>query len=404
MESRIDQVYRSVLLSKFFTKGWGSPETLLRIIRLRKELGNREKAAKYAPTWMETKVELIKEEKQDGCIIIDGKFQSPITTLLPGACPPESEVAHFQVVLPDTWDGNLRPLVLQFAGTGDHYYWRRRTLMAKPMVKERKVGSIILENPYYGVRKPKKQLRSSLHYVSDLFVMGAALILEGQVMLNWAEKQGFGPLCCHGISMGGHMASLAATAWAKPICLVPCLAWSSGSVTFCQGVMAKAINWELLYQQYSTDIDYKTKVWELVNSPEFSKEGGSSDQFLKDSFLSPEKKISLRYFRKLSTEKRTNIEAFTFMRGLMDECTHVGNYSVPLDPELIQIVAAEYDAYQPRRGVKPLDELWPGSNIRYVKNGHVSTYLFRQDVFRAAIYDSFDKFISKYHQQPHQTF
>ena len=53
-------------------------------------------------------------------------------------------------------------------------------------------------------------------------------------MLNWAEKQGFGPLCCHGISMGGHMASLAATAWAKPICLVPCLAWTSGSSTFCQ--------------------------------------------------------------------------------------------------------------------------------------------------------------------------
>lgn len=73
-----------------------------------------------------------------------GKFRSPITTLLPGVCPPESEVATFQAVLPDTWDGNLRPLVLQFAGTGDHYFWRRRTLMAKPLVKERKVGSIIL--------------------------------------------------------------------------------------------------------------------------------------------------------------------------------------------------------------------------------------------------------------------
>ena len=48
----------------------------------------------------------------------------------------------------------------------------------------------------------------------------------------------------------------------------------------------------------------------------------------------------------------------------MDECTHLGNYSVPMDPELIEIVAAEFDAYQPRRGVKPLDQLWPGSNIR----------------------------------------
>jgi hypothetical protein len=34
--------------------------------------------------------------------------------------------------------------------------------------------------------------------------------------------------------MGGHMASLAASAWPKPISLVPCLAWTSASVTFCQ--------------------------------------------------------------------------------------------------------------------------------------------------------------------------
>jgi hypothetical protein len=48
----------------------------------------------------------------------------------------------------------------------------------------------------------------------------------------------------------------------------------------------------------------------------------------------------------------------------MDECTHLGNYSVPVDPELINIVTAEYDAYQPRKSIKPLDHLWPGSNIR----------------------------------------
>ena len=41
-----------------------------------------------------------------------------------------------------------------------------------------------LENPYYGLRKPKGQLRSALHYVSDLFVMGAALIIEAQVLFS----------------------------------------------------------------------------------------------------------------------------------------------------------------------------------------------------------------------------
>ena len=52
------------------------------------------------------------------------------------------------------------------------------------MLRERGVGSIIIENPYYGLRKPRKQLRSSLFYVSDLFIMGAALILESQAKMK----------------------------------------------------------------------------------------------------------------------------------------------------------------------------------------------------------------------------
>ena len=98
---------------------------------------------------------------------------------------------------------------------------------------------IIIENPYYGLRKPRKQLRSSLFFVSDLFIMGAALILE-------AWEQSFSPLVCHGISMRGHMASLATAASHIPVGLTPCLAATSGSVTFCRGVMSGAINWSQL--------------------------------------------------------------------------------------------------------------------------------------------------------------
>lgn len=47
--------------------------------------------------------------------------------------------------------------------------------------------------------------RSSLHNVSDLFVMGGALILESLALLHWCQRQGFGPLGLTGISMGGHV-------------------------------------------------------------------------------------------------------------------------------------------------------------------------------------------------------
>jgi hypothetical protein len=73
-----------------------------------------------------------------------GYFTSPMADILPEVCPPECARAHFQAVLPEVWPGPGRPVVLQLAGTGDHFFWRRRTLMAKPLVKERGVGSILL--------------------------------------------------------------------------------------------------------------------------------------------------------------------------------------------------------------------------------------------------------------------
>jgi len=248
--------------------------------------------------------------------------------------------------------------------------------MAVPMVKERKVASIILENPYYGLRKPKGQLRSSLHYVSDLFLMGACIIMESQILMRWAQEEGFGPLCCHGISMGGNMACLAASSWPLPVGLVPCLSWTSGSVTFCQGVMSKAIPWELMREQLSRVEEYKKNVWSLVDSPEFDSEK--------------------RYSSKHRVEERKNCQALHFMRGLMDECTHLGNYSTPVDTDLVELVLADFDAYQPRQGVVPLQDLWPGCRTRTIREGHIKSYLLNQHVFRTAIYDVLDRIVIKY--------
>ena len=44
-------------------------------------------------------------------------------------------------------------------------------------------------------------------HVSDLFVMGLALILESMVLLHWMEEQGLGPVGLTGFSMGGHVSS-----------------------------------------------------------------------------------------------------------------------------------------------------------------------------------------------------
>ena len=80
-------------------------------------------------------------------------------------------------------------------------------------------------------------------------------------------------------------------------------------------------------------------------------------------------------------------EALDFMKGVMDECTHLGNFCTPVDPSLIIIVVAKYDAYVPRDTTLNLQQLWPGCEVRYVNTGHVGAFLTKQHIFRL-VYDT----------------
>ncbi|KAE8630374.1 hypothetical protein XENTR_v10000803 [Xenopus tropicalis] len=444
--SKLDVLYRRLLLTKLFIRGWGKPEDLKRIFEFRKIIGNREKCQNLVSN--DYPVQIDKVEEQTDCKIYDGHFTSPFAHYVPDVMPSESVIARFQFIVPKEWKRKYRPVCIHLAGTGDHYYWRRRTLMARPMIKEAGMASLLLENPYYGCRKPKDQVRSSLKNVSDLFVMGGALVLESAALLHWLEREGYGPLGMTGISMGGHMASLAVTNWPKPIPLVPCLSWSTASGVFTTGVLSKAVNWRELEKQYCTQTVYEEEIIHLLeycgtdsfkmgqdfvkNSPRsldslahlnlasdifdfkgtrdsFSAEpvqpfhasnNANGLMFQSDSKISiigqeppgknvissnPGSPLGLGSMRKENKRNEAlQRESFLFMKGVMDECTHVGNFSVPVDPSLIIVVQAKEDAYVPRTGVRGLHEIWPGCEIRYLEGGHISAYLFKQGLFRLA--------------------
>lgn len=61
--------------------------------------------------------------------------------------------------------------------------------------------------------------RSSLQNVSDLIVMGGALMFETVVLLHWCEEEGWGPFCLTGISMGGFVSTCAL------VCSVSMVTW-----------------------------------------------------------------------------------------------------------------------------------------------------------------------------------
>ncbi|KAG8321038.1 hypothetical protein J6590_054991 [Homalodisca vitripennis] len=236
-----------------------------RLFEFRKVVSDRNSCFKLVDK--DYPVQIDKEEEWSDCRVMEGHFRSPFVHYLPGLLPVESENAHFQVILPKKWASEYyKPICLHMAGTGDHmygmepslvekshwlletfakgveqlflfskkksenqliyadqaiktansepdsnvltllvaYFWRRRQLIAKPLLKEAGISSILLENPFYGLRKPKDQVRSVLHNVSDIFVMGGCLIMESLVLFHWCERQGLGPLGVTGMSMGGH--------------------------------------------------------------------------------------------------------------------------------------------------------------------------------------------------------
>ena len=65
----------------------------------------------------------------------------------------------------------------------------------------------------------------------------------------------------------------------------------------------------------------------------------------------------------------------------MDECTHLRNFEVPVDIELIIAVCARDNAYVPREGCMSLAQIWPGAEICYIEAGHVAAYLLHQNLF-----------------------
>ncbi|GAB6026012.1 hypothetical protein CHUAL_011975 [Chamberlinius hualienensis] len=145
--SKLDRLYRTILLSKFFTKGWGDPQSIKRLIEFRDIVRNRETCHPRVPK--DCKIIIDKEEVNSDSIVMEGHFRTPFADYLPDVVPKESQTAYFQMLLPKQWRTHLKPVCLFLAGTGDHHFWRRRNLLAKPLLKESGIGSIILENPFY---------------------------------------------------------------------------------------------------------------------------------------------------------------------------------------------------------------------------------------------------------------
>jgi len=89
--------------------------------------------------------------------------------------------------------------------------------------------------------------------------------------------------------------------------------------------------------------------------------------------------------------RRDRAAARTALAHVLETYTDVTRLPPPALPGAAVVVGATADAYVARASVAELAAHWPGSEVRWVRGGHVSAYLTQGEAFRAAIRDAVDR-------------
>ena len=319
--SLTDRLYGAIAnRRRFFEQGWGRLSGLPDVDGDGKDDGLPPAAS---VRWNE-------EFGVEGCVLRQGEFESPFRcSLFPDRC----RTADVELILPRGWTGST-PVCIHFAATGDQGFDRRRRSMALPLAK-RGIGALLLENAFYGRRRPEGQKGKTLRTFADLWMMGAATVQEGIALLGWLKEQGFERLGVTGISMGGHMAANVAALWPEALAVAPCIAPHSAQVVFTEGLLMKYCDWRVL-------------------------DGASTGR-----------ENAVRRMRDLLT------------------ITDLRRYAPPRNTRAAVLVSARRDAYIPQWSPAALHEHWPGSTHRWLDAGHVTAFLFKRAAFQSAVADAF---------------
>ncbi|KAM0978261.1 hypothetical protein ACFX2C_014249 [Malus domestica] len=78
------------------------------------------------------------------------------------------------------------------------------------------------------------------------------------------------------------------------------------------------------------------------------------------------------------------------MRNVLS-LTDVTRFPIPKNPNAVIFVSATDDGYIPKHSLLELQKAWPGSEVRWVTGGHVSSFLLHDSEFRRAIVDGLDR-------------
>ncbi|HEU4382575.1 MAG TPA: alpha/beta hydrolase family protein [Anaeromyxobacteraceae bacterium] len=301
----------------FFAEGWGD-EGLLSDVSLE---GARERpAAPIEIAWGP-------ERRGWGGLVREGTFESPEPRL-----PAVARRARVRMLGPAA--GEPGAVCLHFAASGDEGL-SLRLRFAAPLLGQG-IAALVLENPYYGERRPTGQPGAALRTVSDLVLMAAATVREGRSLLGWLERQGQGRLGVAGYSMGGQMAALVAATWPRPLAMAALAPSDSPASVFTEGLLRSHPRWDALRRP-----------------------DGSEDRARAEL-----RQLFLRYA--------------------------VSSLEPPVEPRAAVVVANRLDGVVPPAEAERIARRW-GCELRWLEGGHVSGALVEQPALRRAVADAFSR-------------
>lgn len=343
----------------------------------------------------DTKVDIlgVKQDTSQEILQIRCRYESPLlkvmavnpeTHCMIPHIPEELKFGNFEIVLPlNSSSEKPPPICVQYAGTGDHGYKKRRLSIGIPLAKNHSIGSVIYENAYYGTRKPASQNRSALEYVSDLCIIGCTIGLETPIILKFLEeKLHLDKICLSGVSFGGHLACFSKCLTSRPnTAVVPCLSWSDSSVVWTDGLMRETIGYQEIEQVLKQDPRFEEKCY--VDLKRKHPEMAAFDYKVS---LDPNSK---NYSEVLAKYSKT-VETVRIFTSKFSGIQHINK---PTQPELIRFVVAKDDGYYPQLDTIPaMEDIWPGIEMKvYEHMGHVEAYIRGDSLFCQNIADMVDK-------------
>ena len=300
-------------LGKLYPDGFGR-ELDARVAQLKDfSIGDEPAFVRWSPT-----------RRVLGVPVRRGQFNSPAAHYLPS----ESRVG-----VVEHWDaGANAPLCLVLAATAEEGFARRGPL-ARYLVAQG-LSVLLLENPFYGARRPHGQRGPMLRTVADQFAMNTATVEEACALLRTFHASGL-EVGVTGYSQGGVMAAFAAALSDYALSVVPRGAARASGPIFTGGALSDTIRWDVL-----------------------GREAGS------------EAAAGARFD-----------EALSWVR--------LDRHAPPRDASRAILVAGEDDGYIPAAEAEALHRHWPGSELRWTRGGHLTGLVLHHDVHRRAILDAF---------------